>query len=360
MKNTPISKFAGKVQTVLGTIEPEDLGVTLTHEHFLIDLSTRFIEPVPNSERMLSRQPVTLENLGWVHYHPMSNIDNLQLLDEQVAISEGLRYKYAGGNSVVDMTNIGLGRDPLALARISRATGLNLIMGSGYYSYQTWPSGIKLSEEMITEEIVRDITIGVGNTGICAGIIGEIGTEWPIRDEEKMSLRAAAHAQKETGAPVNIHPGNSPDCPFEIIEVLAKAGADISRVVISHVDARIFDHNTRVKLAKTGCYLEYDCFSFEGWYQRRMVLSEANLKKCDVPNDAGRLNEIMALIDEGFLNQILISHDHCLKYRLWHYGGPGYAHILENVVPLMREKGMSEEQINALLIENPKRLLQFV
>jgi len=207
---------------------------------------------------------------------------------------------------------------------------------------------------------VRDITVGVGNTGIRAGIIGEIGIDWPMRDEERMSLRASARAQKETGAPLNIHPGNSPDSPFQILEELDGAGADISRVVIDHVASRLFDHDTRVKLARTGCYLAYDDFSFEGWYPGRMVLSEANPIKCDLPNDAERINQIMVLIDEGFLNQILISHDHCLKHRLWYYGGPGYAHILENVVPLMREKGMPEEHIHALLIENPKRFLQFI
>jgi len=355
-----VKGLSGKVQTVLGTIDAEDLGVTLPHEHFLVDTAVRFREPKVPSEKFMAHQPVTMQNLGWIHYHPTSNLDNLQLLDEKVATSEASRYKIAGGDSVVDMTNIGLGRDPLALARISRATGLNIIMGSGYYVKETIPSEIKLTEEIITEEIVHDITVGVDNTGIRAGIIGEVGTEWPIRDIEKMSLRASAHAQKQTGAPMNIHCGNSPACPFEIIEVLDKAGADISRVVMSHIDIRIFDHDTRVQLAKAGCYLEYDCFSFEGWYQRRMVLSEDNPIKCDIPNDAERINQIMALINEGFVNQILISHDHCLKYRLWHYGGPGYAHILENVVPLMREKGMSEEHINTILIDNPKRLLQFV
>jgi len=355
-----MKELVGKVQTVLGAINAEDLGVTLPHEHFLIDLTVRFQNPIRISDRAMSLKPVTLENLGWIHYHPMSNIDNLQVMDEQTAINEGLHYRYAGGKSVVDMTNIGIGRDPLAMARISRATGLNIIMGSGYYTEKTWPPGIKVNEEIMTEEIVHDIKVGVENTGIPAGMIGEIGTEWPISDGEKMSLRAAARAQKKTGAPVNVHPGNSPDCPFEIIDILNGAGADISRVAVSHCDTRIFDHKTLVKLAKTGCYIEYDCFGFEGWYERRMVLSEDNPIKCDVPNDAARINELMALIDEGFLNQILIAHDICSKYRLRRYGGSGYAHILENVVPLMRDKGMPEEHIHALLVENPRRLLQFV
>ncbi|MEE9399414.1 MAG: hypothetical protein V3V23_04020, partial [Dehalococcoidales bacterium] len=249
-----VNGLVGKVQTVLGTIDPEDLGVTLPHEHFLADLSTRFIEPEEASGKLLARQPVSREIMGWLRYHPMNNFDNLQVFDEQIAVSEGLRFKQFGGNSVVDVTNIGICRDPSGLARIARATGLNVIMGCGYYSYQTWAPGIKLSEEAITGEIVRDITVGVGNTGIRAGIIGEIGTEWPICDEEKMSLRASARAQKQTGASINVHSGCSPDCPFEIVDVLDKAGADINRVVISHIDSRVFAHETRVKLAKTGCY----------------------------------------------------------------------------------------------------------
>lgn len=352
--------MVGKVQTVLGIIDAEDLGVTLPHEHLLIDMSVWFKEPDASSEKLLAYQPVSLENLGWIRYRPFSNLDNVRLLDQEVAISEALRYKRAGGNSLVDVTSIGLGRDPVALARISRATGLNIIMGCGYYVEEVLSPGMNMTEEMLAEQIVRDITVGVDNTGLRAGIIGEIGTSWPLQESEKRVLRAAAQAQKETGAPLCIHPGNSPDVPFVIIDLLDNAGADISRVVMSHTERTIFDRDTLVKLAETGCYIAFDEFSFEGWYPRRMVLSETNPTKQDIPNDAGRIKWIMTLIEEGFLNQILISHDHCMKYRLWRYGGPGYAHILENVVPLMREKGISEEAVHALLVENPKRILQFV
>ncbi len=351
------SSLHGKVQTVLGLVQPEDLGITQPHEHLLCDASFAFVEPTASSEKLLAYQPVSLENLGWVRYHPNENRDNLLFLDEQMAISEVLRYKYAGGNSIVDVACIGMGRDPLGLARISRATNLNIIMGSGYYIESTLPPN--LTEEMMIKEIVRDIAVGADNTGIRAGIIGEIGVSLPMHDMERMSLRAAARAQRQTGAPVNVHSGRSPDSPFEIIDVLVNAGADIGRVVISHIDRTIFDYGSRIELAKTGCYLEYDMFQFEGWYPSRAVLSEANPVKADLPSDAGRINEIMALIDEGFLDQILISMDLCEKHRLWRYGQSGYAHILDNVVPLMREKGMTEEHIHALLVENPKRLLQF-
>jgi len=356
------NELTGKIQTVLGLIPPDDLGITLTHEHFFIEMPVWFREPTETSERVLAHQPVSLENLGWVNYHKNSSLDNLRLVDEQMAISEALRYKYAGGNSVVDLTSIGAGRDPLGLSRISRATGLNIIMGTGYYVEQptmrTTP--VELTEEMMIEEIVRDISVGVGSTGVRAGIIGEVGTQWPILSREKMSLRATAQAQTLTGAPVNTHPGYSPSAPFEIVEILGNAGADLRRVVISHMDRTLFDPNDRIKLARTGCYLEYDLFSYEGGSPLRMVFSEANPKKCGMPNDAGRINIIMDLIDEGFLNQILISHDHCMKCRLWRYGGPGYAHILENVVPLMQEFGMPKEHIRTILVDNPKRLLQFV
>ena len=353
-------ELEGKAQTVLGVIDSESLGVTLPHEHFIIDMSVWFREPEATSEKQIAYQPVGLENLGWINYHPFSNVDNVRLMNEELAVKEVLRYQRRGGNSVVDLTTVGLGRDPLALARISRATGLNIIMGSGYYAEEAKPQGVRLTEEMITEEIVRDITVGAGNTGIQAGIIGEIGIGlWPLTEGEKRTLRAVARAQQQTGAAVNIHPGNSPNSPFEIIDVLDRAGADVTRVVISHIERTVVEHNIRVKLAKTGCYLEYDLFGFEGWYpsHRRMVVSEDNPKKADLPNDAERINQIMALINEGFLRQILISTDNCMKNRLYQYGGPGYAHILDNVVPLMREKDVPEEHIRMLVVENPKRLL---
>ena len=354
-------EMIGKVQTVLGPIDATELGITLHHEHFLVSSAVRFRAPEEASQRALALQPVSLENLGWIRYHPQSNLDNLQFLDEGLAVEEGLRFKRAGGSSVVDMTNIGIGRDPLALARISRGTGLNIVMGSGYYTEATIPQQMKpeLTEDRMVETIVRDITEGVGKTGIRSGIIGEIGTEWPMSDFERMSLRAAARAQMETGAPINVHTGTSPSSPFEIVKVLEAAGADLTRVGISHVDSRIFDRGIAADLARTGVYLGYDSFSLEGWYERRTVLSEANPVKCDVPNDAWRLNDILALIADGFLSQVLISHDLCMKHRLWKWGGPGYAHILDNVVPLMHQRGFTQEQIDTILVQNPKRLMQF-
>jgi len=348
-----IEGLSGKVQTVLGTIDPEKLGVTLPHEHLIADITPYFIAPGEGTEKAMAHHPVTIDILWWLRYHLYQNLDDMELLDEQLAIEEVTRFKNAGGDSLVEMSNIGLLRDPLALARISRATGLNIIMGSGYYvSPSMSPEMDVKSEEEITEEIVRDLTKGVGDTDIRAGMIGEIGASWPITKNELKSLRAAARAQRLTGAPVNIHPGHNEDAANEIIRILDDAGADISHVTMSHIDRAVRDPKNRSKLAKTGCYMEYDLFGKEGYYP-------PHWRFIDLPNDHQRLNEISQLIDEGYLNQILISHDVASKQQLCAYGGWGYAHILRDTVPCMRLKGFSDEVIRNIMVDNPKRLMTF-
>ena len=348
-------ELTGKAQTVLGLIDGNELGFTLPHEHLVLDLSTRFtLSDDKVSTKVMAEKPVCLENLGWIRCHWFENIDNLRLDDEDLIIKETRRFKNEGGETIVDMTNRGLGRDPHALARISRATGLNIIMGAGYYTVSS-PIGSELkikTEEELSEEIIKDII--VGTDGICSGIIGEIGADsWPLCDEEIKSLKAAARAQKATGAPINIHSGRSAESHPLIIKILEKAGADPRRVVLSHLDRHTYPFESIVEVAKAGCYIEFDIFGKEGYHPQRYEL-------LDMPNDAERINRIIRLIEKGLLNQILISHDTCLKMCLSSYGGHGYDHILRNVIPWMRVKGLSEEDINTITKENPKRLLTFV
>ena len=187
-------------------------------------------------------------------------------------------------------------------------------------------------------------------------VIGEIGCTWPLQDNERKVLRAAARAQQLTGASINIHPGRKVEALFEIAEVLADAGADLNRVIMSHVDIRIHDHSERCKLAKTGCCIEYDNCGWEGLYR---VSSTPDLF-VELPNDTQRVYDILQLIDEGYLNQVLISQDIFLKSKRVRYGGWGYVHISNYVVPMMLKRGMTNEQINTIMVENPKRLLCFV
>jgi phosphotriesterase-related protein len=347
-------ELTGKVQTVLGIIDGDSLGVTLPHEHLLTDLAAYFVEPAEASQRKLAHEPVRLENLYWVKPHCQSNVDNMKLTDIQLAIKEAMLYKLAGGDTIVELTNIGLHRDPLGLACIARATGLNIVMGAGYYIGASHPLELATrTEQEIAEEIVRDIMVGVDRTEVRAGVIGEIGCSLPLENGERKVLRASAAAQQETGAALYIHPSPHDDLVLEIIKILGDAGADLSRTIISHVDNFCFSRTTRHGIADAGCYLEYDCFGYPGLfplYQGRVL---------DTPSPTQRINDITQLIADGYLDQILISSDTCHKHQLVNYGGYGYAHILRDIVPLMRNKGMSDEQIHTLLVENPKRVLPF-
>ncbi len=351
--------LSGKVQTVLGVISPDELGITLAHEHCLVDITVLFTEPAEAGQKSLAYQPITLENFGWVRYHSVNSLDNLQVFDEEIAIKELQFYKRAGGNSLVDVTNIGLARDPLALTRIARATGLNIVMGSGYYVGPSHPLELEnKTEEEIAQEIVRDITTGVGDSGIRAGIIGELGCSWPLTDNERKVLRASARAQKLTGAAITIHPGRHESAYSEVIEILGDAGADLSRTIMGHIDSRIFDHARRLemveKCATAGCYLEYDTFGHESYLPLRTPHIGI-----DRINDRQRVDDISRLIDRGYLNQILVSQDCCMKMTLRHYGGTGYAHILSNVLPRMRDHGITDEAIHTILVENPRSVLAF-
>ena len=342
----------GKAQTVLGAVPADELGISLTHEHLLVDLGSTFSPPDDATSYSFAYQPVSTDNLWWVRYNYGGNKDNMELLDEETAIAEAARFKRAGGRSIVDATSVGIKRDPLGLARIARATGLNVIMGSGYYVHDYHPKSIvDKSEDEIVEEIVADITEGVGDTGIRSGVIGEVGCSWPLDENERKSLRAAARAQRLTGAPLLIHPGRNPQAPLEIMEIVRESGGDPTRTIMSHVDRTIFDNETLDKLAETGCFIEFDLFGSETTFYP--------FSPIDMPNDGKRLDFFMHLRDEGRLGQVLMAQDICNKHRLTKYGGHGYAHILENVKPIMRRKGFLAEEIDQILVGNPARALAF-
>jgi phosphotriesterase-related protein len=344
-----------KAQTVLGLVHSDDLGITLPHEHFLLDAGIWFVEPQEAELKKLAFEPVSIENISWIMYNQYNNLDNLRLLDEDVAIREAMLFKKEGGRTVVDVTSASLSRDLAAVKRISRATGLNIIIGSGYYVVNE--AGCqdldRKTEDEIAEEIVTDILVGADNTEIRAGIIGEIGCSWPLQDREKKVLRACARAQKRTGAAITIHPGRHENSPMEIIRILDDAGANIGRVIMGHMDRTGFLPATIREIAKTGCYLEYDIFGGNPFYPLHFGVF-------DRPCDRERIEQIMELIKEGYLKSILISQDTCLKSKLVQYGGQGYAHILRNIVPQMLARGITKEHIKTIMVENPSRFLCFI
>ena len=345
--------IVGKIQTVLGPISPEQLGVTLTHEHMLVDLANVFEPPESASAKGVFYGPLTEEALAQVRYYGARNLDNSRLFDVPTAIDEVNLYKQHGGNSLVDVTSIDIARDPVGLARISRATGVNIIMGGSHYVAVTHPADMdSRSEDEIVESIVGDVTRGVDGTSIKSGVIGEIGCSWPLDDNERKVLRASARAQQRTGAPILIHPGRDETAPLEIIAVLAEAGADLGHTIMGHLDRTVFLQDTLKHIAEAGCYLEWDLFGNEASYYG------ANLS-IDMPSDAKRMDDIAWISSQGYGRRVLIAHDICSKHRLVRYGGHGYSYILAHVVPRMLARGFAQEAIDDILVENPRRALAF-
>ena len=347
------SERAGKVQTVLGTIAPEELGVTLTHEHLLIDLTFHYPPPDEASRREIYYKPVALDTIGYLKHYGYVNRDDAQLRDIDTAIEEIGLYKQHGGDSIVDATSIGIARDPVSLARIARATGLNIVMGASYYVGPSHPPDMDdLSEDAIFEQIVRDVTVGVGGAGIRSGIIGEVGCSYPLTDNERKVVRASGRAQRATGAPLLIHPGRGETSPFEIIDALRGVGADLSRTIMSHIDRTVFVRENLAAIAGAGCYLEWDLFGSE----QSLYLHNLSV---DMPSDAKRMDDIAWTIAQGLGDKIVLAQDICHKKQLLRYGGHGYAYILAAILPRMRRRGFTDESIHRILVANPARVLPF-
>ena len=349
-------ELKGRVLTVAGPIPADALGVTITHEHLLSYAPHIAIEPAEVAAKDIFCAPVTMDILGKIRFGRAVNRDNCELNDHEAAIEETAIYRDAGGVTIVDATSIGIGRNPEGLAQISEATGLNIVMGASYYLNAVLgpEHGItKKSEDVICEEILSDIFEGVDGTGIHAGLIGEVGCSWPLHENERKVLRASGRAQSISGAPLMIHPAANPAAPAEIVDILDSVGADLSRTIICHIDRTIDDKGVLKALAESGVILEYDLFGYENSYYPWPL-------PVDMPNDARRLRWLEWLIGEGYGAQIVISHDIFFKEKLVRYGGHGYGHILENVVPLMRRIGFAESDINRILVENPKRVFPFV
>src|SRR5216683_3589120 len=211
------------------------------------------------------------------------------------------------------------------------------------------PANATRTVEDFAEEMVEAVRDGVWGTDVRAGIIGEIGCQAPWTPQEQRVMLGAVLAQRETGAAINVHPGRHPDQPQEVADFIRVKGGRMDRVIISHIDRTVFDDERINRLADTGCVLEWDLFGQESAYYR--------LADIDMPNDAVRLRAIRALVARGHLAQVLISHDICYRSRLVRLGGHGYGHIFANVVPMMRRRGFSEAEIQAILVDNPRRLL---
>lgn len=337
------------IRTVTGWIRPEEMGITTAHEHIFINLTAFFTEhPVRYIDDPATAE-VRMDRLGILSRDPYALKENLYFNDFEMQKNELMYFKAAGGRTVIDATSRGIDRKPKELKRMAEETGLNVVMGAGYYVYSTHPKGV-LERPVgdVAQEIIRELNEGVGETGIRAGFIGEIGISELFHPAEEHVLRASAIASKETGAAIHVHINPWQTFGLKAAKILLDEGVRPDRICIDHVDV-VSQEDYIIKLVDQGVSVEFDNFGKE-WFVNEEVRSDGY---GNFIRDTERVEIIRSLIEKGYGKQILLSNDICLKSLLHAYGGWGYDHLLTNMVPMMREGGVTQQAIDQMLIHNP-------
>lgn len=324
-----------KINTVTGICAPQELGTTLVHEHILIAWSGW------EADSIVVKGFKRNETLKFC-------VDRLQEL------------KGHGVNTFIDPCPSDLGRDVEFMAEASSKSGLRVICATGLYKEDLGGAYFKFYHslgtagvEELAEVYTREITDGIGDTGIKAGIIkcatgvlkNEAGRPH-ITPYEDMCLHAAARAQKATGVPITTHTDEAM-LGLEQLAIFESEGVDPKRVIIGH-SGDTANLQYHASIMDKGAYLGCDRFGLD------FILPEKL-----------RLASVIGLCGVGYANQIVLSHDSAMCFK-----GRGMAlppaqqhlianwqptHLFKNLLPKMREAGVSEEKIKMMLVENPRR-----
>ncbi|WP_152048690.1 phosphotriesterase family protein [Aureimonas psammosilenae] len=337
---------SGHVMTVTGPLPVAEMGVTLMHEHILIDGSKAWRCPCHPPDPVLNEGPVRIEIIGELRMNPYMNRDNVSLTDSDLALSELKLFQALGGHTVVDPTNFGIGRDPEKLARISRMGNLKIVMGSGFYLEFSHPEWLKrMDVDEVADLIVKDVGGAAEKPAIMAGIIGEVGVSKDFTPEERKSLRASARASARTGVPLSIHLPGWERLAHEVLDVVEAEGADLRHTVLCHMNPSHADLPYQTSLARRGAFLEYDMIGMDYYYADQDAQS---------PSDEENARAIRSLVDAGFADRVLLSQDVFLKMMLTRFGGFGYAHVLKHFVPRLKRHGVADTVIDAIMVDNPR------
>jgi phosphotriesterase-related protein len=315
----------GTANTVLGPVAADDLGLTLMHEH----LAAHFA--------------------GW-EYDPKGRPFDVETIAQSCA--EKLKGPMAHGmKTMVEASPMDTGRQPLVMKRVAELTGLNIICSTGYHTEAQGASGyLKLRQlfgfDVLTEmyeAYMEEIMVGIGNTGVKAGMIKVSTGPGTISDYEQANLKAAARAQKETGVPIITHTEAGAMGP-EQADILIAEGADPKQIVIGHCGA---NSNMRylVNILEKGVSIAFD----------RMGIY------LDMPAPIIWAN-IIGLIGIGYADRIMLSHD----YIGWWLGREPaisiptphwcYTHIFTDVIPALKKGRVSDETIETIMVGNVRRL----
>ncbi len=310
-----------KVESVQGQIDVEGLGFTLMHEHIMsVNWSMRQVfDKWIDRDAIISRASQSL-----------------------------LKAKEYGLKTIVDATPINLGRDIHIISEVAKKSGVQIIAATGLYSVDE-PFLMGWEPDKIADLLLTEVKEGIQGTGIKPGII-KCATEAPeVSDTNRKLLQAAARLHKKTGLPITTHSNSlSKNGPSQQ-KILLDEGVDPRKLVIGHCGDTT-DVNYIESILDRGCYVGLDRFGLDMW--------------CPMKERADTLVE---LCDKGYEKQIVLSHDYN-SYLDWfppsvypefvRHNAPrwSYHHVMEDVLPYIRDKGVSEKQIATLLVENPKRL----
>jgi 5-phospho-D-xylono-1,4-lactonase len=302
------------IRTVLGDIDPAELGPCYAHEHVIGHPPGS----TPEQDFMFTSHEAAVRELGW--------------------------FQEAGGRALVEMSTPDYGRDPAGLRGIAEETGVYLICATGYHKEKFSAAFIAdRSEESLIEQFTAEVNDGIEETGVRAGVIKAASSLHEISVNEAKLFRAAARAHQQTGAPILTHT-EAGTMALEQVELLTGRGVSPDRIAIGHVDRKL-DWDMHLALAQTGVYLGYDQVAKEQYQP-----------------DRRRIEFIRRLVGEGHGRQILLAGDMARRSYWPSYGtggGPGLTYILWRFLPWLRASGLAEPAVRDLIIHNPARLLAF-
>ena len=313
------------VETVRGAVAAAELGRTLPHEHVLI------------------LQPEALQNYG--HVWGESYWDE----DDRVrdAIEKLRAVREAGFRTLVDPTAPGLGRCIPRIQRINAEVDLNIVVASGVYAFLELPNFLHYrSAEAIAELFVREIQEGIDDTGVRAAFLKCAVEEHGVVGDIPRILDAIAIAADETGAPVMVHTNARASTGTLALEELTRRGVDPRRIVVAHAgDSNDLDYLRAI--GDTGAVLGFDRFNIPHFNP-----------------DEDRIRTLLALLEEGYGDRIHLSHD-AACFMDFMVGDPNFAderpdylHLTTRILPVLRERGVTDAQLDELTIDNPRRFLE--
>ena len=335
------------VHTVTGPVDPSVLGRTTMHEHLWMDSTPLLAVHGYDSED--GDAAWSREIAAEARWNPGVHRDHLRLTDLAVATEEARAWATAGGGTIVELTPPTLGRDVEQVRRIAQEAGVRVVVGTGQYLgpvHEPWVAATDAHE--IAARLVADLTVGIGESGIRAGVLGEIGTSDPVLPEETRFLRAVAEASAATGTAISVHLHPWGHEGPAVLDTLVLAGADPERVILGHLTTAIDRPDDLRRLADRGATLGFDLFGFD-----HSLLGVGRWP----PSDRDVVLVIAELVRDGYGDRIVLGQDIGVRTRYKRWGGWGYDHLLRHVVPLLREAGVGADGVERMLVTTPARLL---